>query len=336
MANYVRGYTIAFERETDEAVLDFDIVTFFKKIEETMKGKSRNVIRKINGKVIRVHAYEWDSYGIEYLVVPFGKLKEKNKPYGMDPTTQALEDIKQDMYDVNNFAYHSKYKIALVTTNQQGPSVEDIENYLNSFLPKDEGYRIRIRPIKRSNGIEEVRNATQAQSVSFNLDLGRPLNDFFKNEIIEDNGIAPALKSLMETSKNNLESKSFTVTLGLGRKRKETLNIEYLLGLLESINLDSSCVKEIFVNYRNNTSEKIEKAKLKESNVILTMYFDIKDNRIGTEYLKANLEGKLMEDRKKYYRQIENYFQRKVDFREEYKFVEEWNEENNTTKRYKE
>ena len=325
MANYVKGCTIAFEQ--NDTVVDMDIVEFFSKIENAMRNEPKNIVRKINGKIIRVHAYEWDYMNENFVVVPFGKLKEKNKPYGMDEKTQALEDIPQKMYDVNNFAYHSGYKIAVVTTNQQSPSVNDIECYLNSFLPKESEYNIRIRPVKRNNGIEEIRNATQARNVSFVLDLGRPMNDFFKTEVKTKLGAGKALKELMETSKNELESKTFKISLGLGRKRKETLNIEYLLEMLESINIDSTCVKEIYVEYRNGTSDKIDKARLKEAEVILTLYFDIKDNQISSEYLKANLEQKLLKERKKYYRQVDDYYSNMITVKEDYDFIEEWTEE---------
>ena len=58
MANYVKGCTIAFEQ--NDTVVDMDIVEFFSKIENAMRNEPKNIVRKINGKIIRVHAYEWD------------------------------------------------------------------------------------------------------------------------------------------------------------------------------------------------------------------------------------------------------------------------------------
>ena len=113
MGNFMRAYTIAFESSNGEQVTSRAIVPFFKKIEEILKETPENVIRRINGKVMRVHAYEWSDMNEEYLVVPIGKLKEKDKPFGSDPETQKLIDIPQEMFDVNSIAFHKRYRVAI-------------------------------------------------------------------------------------------------------------------------------------------------------------------------------------------------------------------------------
>ena len=59
MANFMRAYTIAFETSNGEQVASRAIIPFFKKIQEILKDSPQNVIRRINGKIMRVHAYEW-------------------------------------------------------------------------------------------------------------------------------------------------------------------------------------------------------------------------------------------------------------------------------------
>lgn len=324
MANFTKAYNIAFESDTH--VTNAEIIPFFKDIEALMQTKRECIVRRINGKLMRVHAYEWSDMNEDYLVIPFGKLKESNKPYGIDNTTQKLVDLPEDMFDVNSLAYHARYRIALITTNILGPSEEDIERYLNSFLPKNAEYRIKISPIKKNTGIDKVRNAIQARSVSFVLDLGRPLDDFFKEQVHEEKRVGDYLKGLMEYSKEDLDSKTFMVTLGLGKIKKATLDIAALLELLETINLDSSSVKEIYVNYKDNTSTKVETAKLKETNIILKIYFDIKSTRLGSEFIKANLEEKLLAERPKYYKQVEEHYGAAIPLEGGYEIVEEWDE----------
>lgn len=307
MANYASAYTIAFEN--NNTVFGDNIIQFLKDVERLMNSPQKdNIVRRINGKLMRVHAYEWSDLKEDYLVIPFGKLKESNKPYGMDQTTQKLIELPEDMFDVNCLAYHARYNIALVTTNQQGPSGSDIENYLNSFIPRDNEYRIRLKPIKRNVGIEKVRNATCARSVTFALDLGRPLNDFFSEQIKEESSINSHFASILNYSKESLESRTFTVTIGLGRKKNASLDKDSLLELLDSINIDADCIKEIYVNYKDNTSTKIDTARLKENNVIYKVCFDITTSRLSSEYIKVNLEEKLTNERGKYYRQVNEYF----------------------------
>ena len=75
MANFMKAYTIAFEGNDGKPVLDRDIVPFFEKIEQVLKTTPNNVIRKINGKIMRVHAYEWNRMNKDYVAIPVGKLK---------------------------------------------------------------------------------------------------------------------------------------------------------------------------------------------------------------------------------------------------------------------
>ena len=111
------------------------------------------------------------------------------------------------------------------------------------------------------------------RSVTIALNIGRPLNDFLSGQVHEEKGVHEHLKALMELSKTTRESNTFTLTLGLGKKKKATLNIGVLIELLESINLDANCSNEITVNYRNGPDEKIDIAKLKDSTTILKGVF---------------------------------------------------------------
>ena len=206
---------------------------------------------------------QWNYMNDDYFVVPVGKLKEKNKPFGSDPTTQKLIDIPQEMFDVNSIAYHQRYRVLLLSSNSAGPNDNDIEDYLNSYLPADAKYKVRLRPIMRSIEIEKIRNAQEARSVTISLNLGRPLNDFLGGQVHKEKSVQGCIKDLMELSKTTLDSNTFSLTLGLGRKRNATLDIGALVDLLDSINLNADCIHEISVNYRNGPDQKIDIAKLK-------------------------------------------------------------------------
>lgn len=326
MGNFMKAYTIAFEDNKGEQVASRAIVPFFEKIENVLKNTPENVIRRINGKIMRVHAYEWNYMNNDYVVIPVGKLKEKNKPFGSDPQTQKLIDIPQEMFDVNSIAYHKRYRIALLSSNLSGPNDNDIEDYLNSYLPSNAEYKIRLRPIMRNIELEKIRNAQEARSVTISLNVGRPLNDFLDEQVHEEASVSGHLKALMEFSKTTLESNTFTLTLGLGRKKNATLDIGALLNLLESINLDASCINEISVNYRNRPDEKIDIAKLKDSTAVLKIYFPIQGTQLGTEYILNNMDEILRDERQKYYPQIEEYFSNVIDIGEDYEISEIWDD----------
>lgn len=326
MGNFMRAYTIAFETSNGEQVASRSIIPFFKKIQEILKDSPQNVIRRINGKIMRVHAYEWNHMNEDYLVVPIGKLKEKNKPFGSDPTTQKLIDIPQEMFDVNSVAYHKRYRVALLSSNLAGPNDNDIEDYLNSYLPTDAEYKIRLRPIMRNIALEKIRDAQEARSVTISLNIGRPLNDFLSGQVHGERNALGHLKALMEFSKTTLESNTFTLTLGLGKKKKATLDIGALIELLESINLDANCIDEIAVNYRNKPDEKIDIAKLKDSTAVLKIFFPIKGTQLGTEYILNNMDEILRNERQKYYSQVKEHFLNATDIGDDYEINKVWEE----------
>lgn len=326
MGNFMRAYTIAFEANDGEQVASRAIVPFFKKIEEVLAETPGNVIRRINGKIMRVHAYEWNHMNEDYLVVPVGKLKEKNKPLGSDPNTQKLIDIPQEMFDVNSIAYHKRYSVALLSSNLAGPNDNDVEDYLNSYLHPDAEYKIRLHPIMRNIALEKIRDAQEARSVTISLNIGRPLNDFLSGQIHEERSVQGHLKALMEFSKTTLESNTFTLTLGLGKKKKATLDIGVLIDLLESINLDANCINEIAVNYRNGPDEKIDIAKLKDSTAVLKIFFPIQGTQLGTEYILNNMDELLRNERQKYYQQVEGHFLNATEIGEDYEINKIWEE----------
>ena len=326
MGNFMRAYTIAFESNNGKQVSSRAIVTFFKRIEKVLNEAPENVIRRINGKIMRIHAYEWNSMNEDYLVVPIGKLKEKNKPYGIDPETQRLVDIPQEMFDVNSVAYHMRYRVALVSSNNVGPSDNDIEDYFNSYLPSDTDYKIRLRPVMRNIALEQIRNAQEARSVTISLNVGRPLQDFLVGQMHEDHSVQGHLKALMEYSKITLESNTFALTLGLGRKKNSTLDIGALIELLDSINLDANCINEITVNYRSGPGKKIDIAKLKESTAILKVFFPIQGTQLGTGYILNNMDEILRNERQNYYRQVEEYFLNATEIGDDYEIVRIWDE----------
>lgn len=326
MGNFMRAYTIAFESSNGNQVASRAIVPFFKKIEDVLNDTPDNVIRCINGKIMRVHAYEWNHMNEDFLVIPFGKLKEKNRPFGSDPKTQKLIDIPQKMFDVNSIAYHRRYQIALLSSNLVGPNDNDIEDYLNSYLPSDSKYKVRLRPVMRNIALEKIRNAQEARSVTISLNVGRPLNDFLTDQVREEKSVCNHLKALAEFSKTTLESNSFTLTLGLGRKKKASLDIGALIELLESINLDANCINEITVNYRNGPDEKIDIAKLKDSTAILKIYFPIQGTQLGTEYILNNMDEILRNERQKYYPQVEEYFSSVIEIGENYEISKIWDD----------
>lgn len=178
----------------------------------------------------------------------------------------------------------------------------------------------------RNIALEKIRNAQEARSVTISLNIGRPLNDFLAGQVHEEKSAQGHLKALMEFSKTTLESNTFTLTLGLGKKKKATLDIGALIDLLESINLDANCINEIAVNYRNGSDEKIDIAKLKDNTTVLKIFFPIQGTQLGTEYILNNMDEILRNERQKYYPQVERHFSNATEIGEDYEINKVWEE----------
>lgn len=183
----------------------------------------------------------------------------------------------------------------LFTTNREGPSVRNVEEYLNTFIPNNTGLSVEINPIVYNTGIEKVRNAELVRNVTLNLDLGRALNNFYAQEIRGNarGGLIEAFRQLAVIAKDEGEGKTLSLTLGLGKnaKKYDTLNIGSMVQLLELINIGEEFVREIIVHYKDGNDEKIDRAKLKESNMLLYYLCKSEESQVSPEDLLQNINN---------------------------------------------
>lgn len=105
------------------------------------------------------------------------------------------------------------------------------------------------------------------------------------------------------------------------------MDVNALLTLLDSINLNADCISEITVGYRYGKGEPINIAKLKNSTSILTFPLVKNINRLTAGYILDNMNQVLVANRNKYYEQIEKYFCNVVEEGGEYDFQEVWVEQ---------
>lgn len=271
MAKTVEFYTISLQSEN--RITDCSIETFIEDISKQMFSDEAEVhfVRKVNERYIRLFPF-LRTMNNKQIVIPFGKLKDRNKPYWIN-SEDELEEFPQSLYDINSLGYDADYNVMLYTTNREGPSIQNVERYLNTFIPKKAGVLLKIEPIMYNTGIEKIRNAQMVRSITLTLDLGQAFNNFYLNEIDINNTscITSAFKKIAETARDDGNSKSLSLTMGVGKgsKKFDSLNIQSILFLLEQINIDADCVKEITVNYKNGIEDKVDVAKLKNTQMLL-------------------------------------------------------------------
>lgn len=306
-------------------------ILFFEDISNSLFNNNAGniqIVRRIGEKLIRLFPYYYSGNNHQ-IVVPFGKFKDKNKPYWINDSNR-LEEITKDLYDINSLAFDVDYNVMLFTTNREGPSVGNVEEYLNTFIPKNIGLYIKIDPIVYNTGIEKIRNAELVRNVTLNLDLGRALNNFYAKEIQESEPreLIDAFKQFTIAAKDEGEGRTLSLTLGLGKnaKKYDTLNINSMLQLLEHINIGEDFVKEIIVHYKNGKDEKIDQARLKESNMLLFYICKSTESQISPECLLGNINNAVADKVMVVVRHNAKYFADRIQYNgDTFEIVGNWN-----------
>lgn len=330
MSKNVNFYTISFMK--DNQITDYKVFDFFETISIEMfdKNSHGNIDRKVSDKWIRLFSYYY-SVDRKRMVVPFGKSKDKNKPYWLT-TENNLEEIPEKLYDINSLGYDSQYNVMIYTTNREGPSIRDIETYLNTFIPSENGLQVIIEPIKYNSGIEKIRNAELVRRITLNLDLGHTLNNFYLNEI-QNNQQAPlikAVKSLANAAKDNGDSKVLSLSLGLGKcsRKSDTLNLESMLNLLDQINIGGDFIKEIEVKYKDGQDERIDVARIKESQMFLWYKCTCEGTQVSPNDLLNNIASAVSDKVTVITRHLRSYYENSTQYiGDDIKINKIWQEE---------
>lgn len=315
MSKKVEFYTVSVKQ--NNVVTDYAVSDFFENLNPFFeKSKKVNIDRKIGEKYIRLFSYYY-SLNHHQMVIPFGKFKDKNKPYWLI-NNEHLEEVPADLYDINSLAYDIDYNVMLFTTNKEGPSVRNVEEYLNTFIPTNTGLSLEINPIVYNAGIEKVRTAELVREITLDLDLGRALNNFYKQEIREntERGLIDAFRKFAVSAKDDADGRTLSLKLGLGKyaKKYDTLNICSMLQLLEYINIGEDFVREITVHYKDGKDEKIDKARLKDSNMLLSFLCKSRESQISPKRLLENINDAIAEKVIIITRHNDEYFANRISY----------------------
>lgn len=98
-----------------------------------------------------------------------------------------------------------------------------------------------------------------------------------------------------------------------------------MLSLLGHINIDDEFVTEIKVNYKDGTDDKIEVAKLKESNVALFYLCKCEETQVSPENLLGNINSAVADKVLIITRHVDEYFRTVINYdMERFDVVETW------------
>ncbi|MCL2854068.1 MAG: hypothetical protein FWE21_00455 [Defluviitaleaceae bacterium] len=338
MSNKMKAYTIAIENKGGNPT-DRCTMTFLEKIRALFTKDNLKAKRDINKDTIMINDFVWrhiqDVHQKDYVVIPFGKLKpETKKPYRADPADNIFKGIDGDLYDVNYLAYHKRHNIALLTTSNEGPRWNAIENYLTTFLAISErkDYQVCLRPISMLNDLQKIRQADSVRDIKFTMNLGRPLDNFFagKQAIKENKSVLEGLQGMLamgKVSKELLRSDVFTFKMCFDREsgRKANLNLDAIIELIDFINWDVDCIKEIEVKYKSGGETKPKTARLRNSEFDSDIEFPSSaKERMAGEYIVNNMDDVLRDNITRFRGQIDTYFKGQIELGDDYEVQEEF------------
>jgi len=313
-------------------------MTFLEHLKTLLDKNAIKMRRSVNGDIVMLNDFvRYFVQGVQQkdcVVIPIGKLKpEAKKPYAVDPTSNAFVDVNSDLYDVNFFAFHKSRNIAMLTTNREGPGWRTIENYFNTFLFPAElnNCRVRLRPISMLNDLDKIQTAESVRDIHITLDLGRPLDNFFagSHNLKDEHSLLKGLRGIYamgKVSKEALQSDILTFKLGYDKtsRRAASLDLEALIEMLDFINLEASCIKEIEVRYKDGTS-KYETARLRNSEFDSDIIFPSTARyRMAGEYIANNMDDVLRNNITRFRSQIGTYFQNQTQMGDDYAIQEEF------------
>lgn len=327
MATYVEFYKMAFEN-SDGSPAGRSVLEFLKKIEALSEVNAAAIERRVNGETYRISSYFWPDVGERFVVIPIGKVKH-GVPYVAAEDGRSLKELDKSVYDVNVLGYDTKHRVMVLTNHKSAPAYDEIEDYFNTFLASKDPLHLRITPIEYCGGLEEVTHADRVRSIVISLDLRAGFADMLSEHADEASSMARFFKGVAEESRDGISGNQMKLEISLGKsKNRTTLDKTAILDMIGQLNMDSRAIREIEVRYYGGGSERIDKARLKETAMTLKYSFSLDGSQVGAEYLKNHLEEAVRDKYGKYSDILDRYFQKEAPGWEdrEYELVEEWKE----------
>lgn len=266
MNKKVKFYTIAIVNRGGE-LTNIDITEFLNNIEDLFLANRIAMPREAYHKDVYMFTYTRESN--EEFVIPFGTLKQ-NTPYLSSPANpkEITPAIMLRLFDVNLLYYNSRENLVAITCDKGAPNNKVIAAFLSGLI-NSEDYMVEINPILYETGIEVIRNSRYVKSVTLTINLDKNIQAYYNNNIRKEGIMSRQLLNLMYSSKNDIGSSTFKLTLGLGHSKRDTMNKEHVLSLLDSLDLTSEVIKEVSLNFVDGETENIQPAKLKNHDLEL-------------------------------------------------------------------
>lgn len=191
------------------------------------------------------------------------------KPKLGEKRSNRLENIPDDVIESTNCFFQHNNKLLIVEYNHHGAKAKQIETYLDSFLPKNEGHEwsVEIIEIDAPIGLSDVLNSNDIRYLDIKLDLSS--NQRRQIATIEDpESITMNVFSDIVNAQSQLGGNTAQIYFGNGRKRSNPLNPEEVKKILRVLALDSDLYVSIRVKYYSPTLGVVHELDIKNASVL--------------------------------------------------------------------
>lgn len=294
----VKFCTIGLYDEKDN-LLSMDFGAFFNELEQRMLAdKVESIVKEVDGRTLRVMQFHRkNGYSQNEFLIPIGKVKS-GATYKIAEDRYNLEKIDYDIFDINIVYYNSIENVLMVTVDREGPSVALIAKYFQQFLSKN--VQVRIEPIYRVSGLERVEKSDFVSSVSISLNLTSQEQRFYDESTEIEGNFTQCTQQIANLTRDDFGSNFLTLSFGLGKRSKKSMTKDAVLDLIYKLRLDSDMIREITVKCKKDSEEKIELAKLKESQFDLSLNISAD----GMDYILAHADDFFDARRKDYNQRV--------------------------------
>lgn len=215
-------------------------------------------------------------------IVGFANYRDK-KPYLGNRGTDQMDEITEDILELTTCIFIPTYHLAVIEYNHFGARPKHIEEYLNSFLPKEEDnhWTIEIIPIETATKIEEIRESRDIRNIEIKLDLlSKQTNIFEVKEVPQS--ITYQMLSQSVNAYKEIGANVATISFGQGRFRSSPMDFSNLIELLTLLDLESDIFASIKVRYKSSRTRKLETADLKNEGLLKRVIME-EDNSTAFE-----------------------------------------------------
>lgn len=303
MSKKVEFFVLTFVSKNNEnrKYVKGDFRNFFEKLEEIFlepkEEKSKILYRKIGDKNITISRFLRNDDN--YFLIPFGKLKD-GKTFKMEDDT--FKELDTELFEVSSMVFNITNNVAIITKNRMGPSYITIEEYLNTFIPDNYDYKIKIVPLlENTDLLYKLDDAEYVKNVDIELEVNDTIKAYYMNNSKSRNGY---INSFVESSIDKMQSQKIHIVFGFRYgKKKDSLNINGVRQIIDDLQINPEIVKQIKATCVNNKGEK-QIGLLNENNILVEHTFSIKDNFLASEYLLNNCEQAFEGEIRRYRKQL--------------------------------